>query len=125
MRRAADARRCSQLRTEADGNRAGLCAAGRGRRPLVQVSGPDLAREVAASCSLAGSASTIRRWLACDALKPGQPPVLDLRPRTRRFAARDRPGGWICTPGSGRRPLGPPDDHVKNLRDEKTSSRPV
>jgi len=40
--------------------------------PLSQWSGPDLARELAARCGIAISASTIRRWLARDALKPRQ-----------------------------------------------------
>jgi transposase len=40
--------------------------------PLSKWSGPDLARELAARCQIAASASTIRRWLAGDALKPWQ-----------------------------------------------------
>jgi transposase len=40
--------------------------------PLARWSGPDLARELAARCGIAASASTIRRWLARDALKPWQ-----------------------------------------------------
>ena len=40
--------------------------------PLSKWSGPDLARELAARCQIAVSASTIRRWLAGDALKPLQ-----------------------------------------------------
>ena len=40
--------------------------------PLSRWSGPDLARELAARCQLAVSASTIGRWLAGDALKPWQ-----------------------------------------------------
>ena len=40
--------------------------------PLSRWSGPDLARELAARCGIAVSASTIRRWLAGDALKPWQ-----------------------------------------------------
>jgi transposase len=40
--------------------------------PLARWSGPDLARELAARCGLVVSASTIRRWLARDALKPWQ-----------------------------------------------------
>ncbi len=40
--------------------------------PLSRWSGPDLARELAARCRVAASASTIRRWLARDALKPWQ-----------------------------------------------------
>jgi transposase len=40
--------------------------------PLSRWSGPDLARELAARCGIAVSASTIGRWLAGDALKPWQ-----------------------------------------------------
>jgi transposase len=40
--------------------------------PLSRWSGPDLAGELAARCGLAASASTVRRWLARDALKPWQ-----------------------------------------------------
>jgi transposase len=40
--------------------------------PLARWSGPELARELAARCQITASASTIRRWLAGDALKPWQ-----------------------------------------------------
>ncbi len=40
--------------------------------PLSRWSGPELARELAARCQVAASASTIGRWLAGDALKPWQ-----------------------------------------------------
>jgi hypothetical protein len=40
--------------------------------PLSRWSCPDLARELAARCQVAASASTIGRWLADDALKPWQ-----------------------------------------------------
>ncbi len=40
--------------------------------PLSRWSCPELARELAARCQVAASASTIRRWLAADALKPWQ-----------------------------------------------------
>jgi len=40
--------------------------------PLSKWSGPELARELAARCQITASASTIRRWLAADALKPWQ-----------------------------------------------------
>jgi len=40
--------------------------------PLSRWSGPDLARELSARCQVTASASTIRRWLAADALKPWQ-----------------------------------------------------
>jgi transposase len=40
--------------------------------PLSRWSCPELARELAARCQIGASASTIRRWLATDALKPWQ-----------------------------------------------------
>jgi transposase len=40
--------------------------------PLARWSCPELARELAARCQVVTSASTIRRWLAADALKPWQ-----------------------------------------------------
>ena len=40
--------------------------------PLSRWSCPELARELAARCQIAASASSIRRWLAADALKPWQ-----------------------------------------------------
>src|ERR1039458_51707 len=40
--------------------------------PLSKWSCPELARELAARCQIAASASTVRRWLAGDALKPWQ-----------------------------------------------------
>jgi transposase len=40
--------------------------------PLSRWSCPELARELAARCQVAASASTIRRWLAGDVLKPWQ-----------------------------------------------------
>jgi transposase len=40
--------------------------------PLSRWSCPELARELAARCQVAVSASTVRRWLAADALKPWQ-----------------------------------------------------
>ena len=40
--------------------------------PLSRWSCPELARELATRCQIAASASTIRRWLASDALKPWQ-----------------------------------------------------
>jgi len=40
--------------------------------PLLKWSCPELAGELAARCQVAASASTIRRWLAADALKPWQ-----------------------------------------------------
>jgi transposase len=38
--------------------------------PLSRWSCPELARELATRCQIVASASTIRRWLASDALKP-------------------------------------------------------
>ena len=46
--------------------------AGESGVPLSRWSGPDLARELSARCQVTASASTIRRWLAGDALKPWQ-----------------------------------------------------
>jgi transposase len=40
--------------------------------PLSKWSCPELARELATRCQVAASASTVRRWLAGDALKPWQ-----------------------------------------------------
>jgi DDE superfamily endonuclease len=40
--------------------------------PLSKWSCPELARELAARCQIAASVSTVRRWLAEDALKPWQ-----------------------------------------------------
>jgi hypothetical protein len=40
--------------------------------PLSRWSCPELARELAARCQIAASVSTVRRWLAQDALKPWQ-----------------------------------------------------
>jgi hypothetical protein len=40
--------------------------------PLSRWSCPELARELAARCQIAASVSTVRRWLAEDALKPWQ-----------------------------------------------------
>ena len=86
--------------------------------PLSKWSGPDLARELATRRGIAASPSTIRRWLAGDALKPWQ--------HRSWISVRD-PG---FTAKAGRvldlyariwdgRPLGP-DDYVI-CADEKTS----
>ena len=86
--------------------------------PLSRWSSPDLARELSVRCQLAVSASTIRRWLARDALKPWQ--------HRSWISVRDRPSRpgpprcWICTPGPGTsRPLGANDYVI--CADEKTS----
>ncbi len=86
--------------------------------PLSKWSGPDLARELAARRGIAASASTVRRWLAGDALKPWQHRSwISVRdPQFAEKAARvlDLYAGiW------DRRPLGP-DDYVI-CADEKTS----
>jgi transposase-like protein len=86
--------------------------------PLSKWSGPDLAREVAARCGLAVSASTIGRWLARDALKPWQHRSW-ISVRDRDFAARAAPVLDLYAGIWGGRPLGP-DDYVI-CADEKTS----
>ena len=58
--------------------------------PLSKWSGPDLAREVAVRCGIAASASTIRRWLAGDALRPWQHRSW-ISVRDPQFAARAAP----------------------------------
>jgi transposase len=55
--------------------------------PLSRWSCPELARELAARCQVAASASTIRRWLAADALKPWQHRSW-ISVRDPRFAAK-------------------------------------
>ena len=76
--------------------------------PLSKRSCPDLARELAARCQIAVSASTIRRWLARDALKPWQHRSW-ISVRDPQFAARAAPvldlyaGTWNGRPlGAGR-----------------------
>jgi transposase-like protein len=86
--------------------------------PLSKWSGPDLAREVAARCGLAASASTIRRWLARDALKPWQHRSW-ISVRDPQFATRAAPVLDLYAGIWGGRPLGP-DDYVI-CADEKTS----
>ena len=86
--------------------------------PLSRWSGPDLARELAARCQLAVSASTVRRWLARDALKPWQHRSW-ISVRDPEFAARAArvldlyAGTWDGQPLD-------PDDYVI-CADEKTS----
>ena len=86
--------------------------------PLSRWSGPDLAREVAVRCQLAVSASTIRRWLAGDALKPWQHRSW-ISVRDPQFAARAAPVLDLYARIWDGRPLGP-DDYVI-CADEKTS----
>ena len=98
MLRAAGARRCSPPQTGPKSSLARALPAESGV-PLSKRSGPDLAREVAVRCGITVSASTIRRWLARDALRPWQHrswiPVRD-----PQFAAKATPV-LVCTPGSG------------------------
>jgi transposase len=86
--------------------------------PLSRWSGPDLARELSARCQLAVSASTIRRWLARDALKPWQHRSW-ISVRDPQFAARAAPVLDLYAGIWDGRPLGP-DDYVI-CADEKTS----
>jgi hypothetical protein len=67
--------------------------------PLSRWSGPDLASELAVRCGIAASASTIRRRLARDALRPWQ--HRSRSPSATRSSRPGPPGCWICTPGSG------------------------
>ena len=86
--------------------------------PLSKWSCPDLARELAARCQIAVSASTIRRWLARDALKPWQHRSW-ISVRDPQFAARAAPVLDLYAGTWNGRPLGP-DDYVI-CADEKTS----
>ncbi len=86
--------------------------------PLSRWSGPDLARELAGRCQLAVSASTVRRWLARDALKPWQHRSW-ISVRDPEFAARAAPVLDLYAGTWDGRPLGP-DDYVI-CADEKTS----
>jgi transposase len=86
--------------------------------PLSRWSCPDLARELAARCQVAVSASTIGRWLAADALKPWQHRSW-ISLRDPEFAAKAAPvldlyaGIWDGQPLGG-------NDYVI-CADEKTS----
>jgi transposase len=86
--------------------------------PLSRWSGPDLARELAARCGIAASASTIGRWLARDALKPWQHRSW-ISVRDPEFAARAARVLDLYAGIWDGRPLGP-DDYVI-CADEKTS----
>src|SRR5437588_5562778 len=86
--------------------------------PLSRWSGPDLARELSARCQLTVSASTVRRWLARDALKPWQHRSW-ISVRDPEFAARAAPVLDLYAGTWDGRPLGP-DDYVI-CADEKTS----
>ena len=86
--------------------------------PLSRWSGPDLARELSARCQLAVSASTIRRWLARDALKPWQHRSW-ISVRDPQFAARAAPVLDLYAGIWDGRPLGANDYVI--CADEKTS----
>jgi transposase len=86
--------------------------------PLSRWSGPDLARELAARCGIAVSASTIGRWLARDALKPWQHRSW-ISVRDPRFAARAAPALDLYAGIWDGRPLGSNDYVI--CADEKTS----
>lgn len=86
--------------------------------PLSRWSGPDLAREVAARCGIAASASTIRRWLTRDALKPWQHRSW-ISVRDPAFAARAAPVLDLYAGTWDGRPLGANDYVI--CADEKTS----
>ena len=86
--------------------------------PLSRWSGPDLAREVTARCGIAASASTIRRWLARDALKPWQHRSW-ISVRDPQFAARAAPVLDLYAGIWEGRPLGAGDYVI--CADEKTS----
>ena len=86
--------------------------------PLSRWSGPDLARELSARCQLAVSASTIRRWLARDALKPWQHRSW-ISVRDPQFAARAAPVLDLYAGTWDGRPLGANDYVI--CADEKTS----
>ena len=86
--------------------------------PLSRWSGPDLARELAARCGIAVSASTIRRWLARDALKPWQHRSW-ISVRDPQFAAKASPVLDLYAGTWDGRPLGAGDYVI--CADEKTS----
>jgi transposase len=75
--------------------------------PLSRWSSPEIARELAARCQVAVSASSVRRWLAADALKPWQHRSWisirdpDSRPRppacSTCMRGGGRAGGWART----------------------------
>ena len=86
--------------------------------PLSRWSGPDLARELAARCQLTVSASTVRRWLARDALKPWQHRSW-ISVRDPEFAAKATRVLDLYAGIWDGRPLGPQDYVI--CADEKTS----
>jgi transposase len=86
--------------------------------PLSKWSGPDLARELATRRGIAASPSTIRRWLAGDALKPWQHRSW-ISVRDPEFTAKAARVLDLYARIWDGRPLGP-DDYVI-CADEKTS----
>jgi len=86
--------------------------------PLSRWSGPELARELAARCQVTASASTIRRWLASDALKPWQHRSW-ISVRDPELAARAAPVLDLYAGIWDGQPLGSNDDVI--CADEKTS----
>lgn len=75
--------------------------------PLSVWSAPELAREaVTAGIVDAVSASTVRRWLAEDAIKPWQQQSWISRPGPG-LPCQGQPGAGPLRPGLGRRPPGP------------------
>jgi transposase len=86
--------------------------------PLSRWSGPDLARELAARRGIAASASTVRRWLARDALKPWQHRSW-ISVRDPQFAAKAARVLDLYAGTWDGRPLGPGDYVI--CADEKTS----
>src|SRR6266852_2824417 len=86
--------------------------------PLSRWSCPELARELAARCQVAASASTVRRWLAGDALKPWQHRSW-ISVRDPQFAARAARVLDLYAGIWDGRPLGSNDYVI--CADEKTS----
>ncbi len=88
--------------------------------PLSRWSCPDLAREaVTAGIAETISASTVRRWLAADAIKPWQYQSW-IFIRDPDFARQGRPGAGPLRPHLGRHGRSAPDEYVISS-DEKTS----
>lgn len=80
--------------------------------PLARWNCPDLAREaLSAGIAEALSASTVRRWLAADAIKTLAAPILDLPP------GPGLPGQGQPGPGPLRRPLGRQTARRRRVRD--------
>ena len=79
--------------------------------PLSRWSCPELARELAARCQVSASVSSVRRWLAEDALKPWQHRSW-ISVRDPNFAGLGRPGAGPVRRGLGRATVG-----AQRLRD--------